>query len=245
MPGMVLFRIYFGHSLFLYICRFYLCLWYKDDPKSQHQFSYRLARLKSKAIIRDSGALSSLLTRDSIKKITVCLGQYNSFSRGFDTILGMLLVSLRDNSPVIRAKALRAVSVIVEADPEVLRDKRVQVAVEGRFCDSAISVREAALELVGRHIASHPDVGLQYFEKVAERIKDTGVSVRKRAIKIIRDMCTSNADFVDSAHACIEIISRISDEESSIQSPRNPSFVVVDGRLSEKIVRDESRDDSS
>ena len=42
-----------------------------------------------------------------------------------------------------------------------MRDKLVQTAVEGRFCDSAISVREAALELVGRHIASHPDVGLQ------------------------------------------------------------------------------------
>ncbi|XP_048494464.1 sister chromatid cohesion protein SCC2 isoform X2 [Beta vulgaris subsp. vulgaris] len=204
-------------DLHLFARWFYLCLWYKDEPKSQQQFSYRLARLKSKAVIRDSGALSSLLTRDSIKKITLCLGQYNSFSRGFDTILGMLLVSLRDNSPVIRAKALRAVSIIVEADPDVLRDKRVQSAVEGRFCDSAISVREAALELVGRHIASHPDVGLQYFEKVAERIKDTGVSVRKRAIKIIRDMYTSNADFMESAHACIEIISRISDEESSIQ----------------------------
>lgn len=40
-------------------------------------------------------------------------------------------------------------------------DKHVQNAVEGRFCDSAISVREAALELVGRHIASYPDVGLK------------------------------------------------------------------------------------
>ncbi|XP_057521747.1 sister chromatid cohesion protein SCC2 isoform X2 [Amaranthus tricolor] len=204
-------------DLHLFVCWFYLCLWYKDEPKSQQQFSYRLARLKSKAVIRDSGSLSSLLTRDFVKKITLCLGQLNSFSRGFDTILGLLLGSLRDHSPVIRAKALRAVSIIVEADPEVLRDKRVQSAVEDRFCDSAISVREAALELVGRHIASHPDVGLQYFEKVAERIKDTGLSVRKRAIKIIRDMCTSNADFVGSTHACIEIISRISDEESSIQ----------------------------
>lgn len=37
----------------------------------------------------------------------------------------------------------------------------MRLAVEGRFCDSAISVREAALELVGRHIASHPDVGLK------------------------------------------------------------------------------------
>ncbi|KAI8548435.1 hypothetical protein RHMOL_Rhmol07G0273700 [Rhododendron molle] len=48
-------------------------------------------------------------------------------------------------------------------------------------------------------------------------MKDTGVSVRKRAIKIIREMCTSNTDFAAFTRACIEIISRISDEESSIQ----------------------------
>lgn len=66
---------------------------------------------------------------------------------------------------------------------------------------------------------SPPNLGvlLQYFEKVAERIKDTGVSVRKRAIKIIRDMCTSNANFSEFTSACNEIISRVSDEESSIQ----------------------------
>ncbi|KAJ9564113.1 hypothetical protein OSB04_000079 [Centaurea solstitialis] len=196
---------------------FYICLWYKDDPSSQEKFFHYLARLKSKAIVRGSGMVSSLLTRNSVKKITLALGQNSSFSRGFDKILEMLLRSLRENSPVIRAKALRAVSIIVEADPEVLGDKLVQTAVEGRFCDSAISVREAALELVGRYIASHPDVALRYYGKVAERVKDTGVSVRKRAIRIIRDMCTSNANFLEFNSACIEIISRISDEESSIQ----------------------------
>ncbi|KHG26754.1 Nipped-B-like protein [Gossypium arboreum] len=195
----------------------YLCLWYKDGPKSQQNFKYYVSRLRSKAIVRDSGTVSSLFLRDSVKKIALALGQNNSFSRGFDKILYLLLVSLRENSPVIRAKALRAVSIIVEVDPEVLGDKRVQVAVEGRFCDSAISVREAALELVGRHIASHPDVSLKYFEKVAERIKDTGVSVRKRAIKIIRDMCNADPNFSGFTNACIEIISRVSDDESSIQ----------------------------
>ncbi|XP_038880414.1 sister chromatid cohesion protein SCC2 isoform X2 [Benincasa hispida] len=204
-------------DLHLFVRWFYLCLWYKDDPKSEQKFIYYLSRLKSMAIVRDGGNTSSLLTRDSVKKITLALGQNNSFSRGFDKILHMLLASLRENSPVIRAKALRAVSIIVEADPEVLGDKRVQLAVEGRFCDSAISVREAALELVGRHIASHPDLGFKYFEKIAERIKDTGVSVRKRAIKIIRDMCTSNANFSEFTRACIEIISRVGDDESSIQ----------------------------
>eukprot|EP00257_Ricinus_communis_P019908 XP_015579021.1 sister chromatid cohesion protein SCC2 [Ricinus communis] len=201
----------------LFVRWFYLCLWYKDDPKSQQKLIYYLTRLKSNLVVRDSGTTYSKLMKDSVKRITLALGQNSSFSRGFDKILHMLLASLRENSPVIRAKALRAVSIIVETDPEVLRDKRVQLAVEGRFCDSAISVREAALELVGRHIASHPDVGLQYFEKVAERMKDTGVSVRKRAIKIIRDMCTSNANFAQFTTACMEIISRITDDESSIQ----------------------------
>nr|VDC85382.1 unnamed protein product [Brassica rapa] len=200
-----------------FICWFHLCLSYKDVPKSQEKFKYYIARLKAKSIIRNSGATTSFLTRDAIKKITLALGRNSSFSRGFDKILHMLLASLRENSPIIRAKAMRAVSTIVEADPEVLCDKRVQLAVEGRFCDSAISVREAALELVGRHIASHPDVGSKYFEKVAERIKDTGVSVRKRAIKIIRDMCTSNPNFSEFTSACAEILSRISDDESSIQ----------------------------
>ncbi|KAL9157838.1 hypothetical protein ABFS82_08G029700 [Erythranthe guttata] len=204
-------------ELHLFTRWFYLCLWYKDDPASQQKFFYFLARMKSRAILRDFSSFSSFLTRDSVKKITLALGQNSSFARGFDKILQVLLASLRENSPGIRAKAMRAVSIIVEADPEVLGDKLVQTAVEGRFCDSAISVREAALELVGRHIASHPDVGLKYFEKVAERIKDTGVSVRKRAIKIIKDMCTSSADFSHYTTACVEIISRINDEESSIQ----------------------------
>ncbi|WOH13630.1 hypothetical protein DCAR_0833140 [Daucus carota subsp. sativus] len=131
----------------------------------------------------------------------------------------ILEASLRENSPVIRAKALRAVSVIVEADIQkfcVITDKHVQSAVEDRFCDSSISVREVSLELVGRYITSHPDFGVKYFEKVAERIKDTGVSVLKRAIKFTRDMCTADPNFSEFTNACIIIISRICDEESSI-----------------------------
>lgn len=69
---------------------------------------------------------------------------------------------------------------------------------------------------------------LQYFEKIAERTKDTGVSVRKRAIKIIRDMCTSNANFSEFSRACIEIISRVGDDESSIQVVLNQVHFIND-----------------
>lgn len=63
---------------------------------------YYVARLKSQAIVRDSGSLSSLMTRESAKKITLALGQNSSFSRGFDKILQVLLVGEIILSPFTR-----------------------------------------------------------------------------------------------------------------------------------------------
>jgi cohesin loading factor subunit SCC2 len=118
-----------------FVYRFYLCIWNKENQHSQEEIIYYLARLKSKEILRDSGN-GLAISRDSAKKICLALGQKNSFCRGFDKILALLLVcgcfqilkfnlyvlelipnafqaSLRENSPVIRAKALRAVSICV------------------------------------------------------------------------------------------------------------------------------------
>lgn len=74
-----------------FVCRFYLCMWYKDDPHSKEKITYYLARLKSKEILRDSGN-GLLISREWAKKICLTLGQKNSFSRGFDKILCLLLV---------------------------------------------------------------------------------------------------------------------------------------------------------
>lgn len=48
--------------------------------------------MKSRSILRDVSSFSSFLTRDSVKKITLALGQSSSFARGFDKILQVLLV---------------------------------------------------------------------------------------------------------------------------------------------------------
>jgi cohesin loading factor subunit SCC2 len=76
---------------FHFVCRFYLCMWYKEDQHSQEKIIYYLSRLKSKEILRDSGP-GSVLSRDWAKKVCLALGQKNSFSRGFDKILSLLLV---------------------------------------------------------------------------------------------------------------------------------------------------------
>ena len=43
--------------------------------------------------------------------------------------------------------------------------------------------------------------------------KDAGVSVRKRVIKILKDICVLQPDFSQISDVCVRMIRRISDEE--------------------------------
>ena len=48
-----------------------------------------------------------------------------------------------------------------------------------RLADGAISVRRAAVELLGKYIAAAPAYAARYYPAVVERLTDVGVSVRK------------------------------------------------------------------
>lgn len=44
-------------------------------------------------------------------------------------------------------------------------------------------------------------------------MQDTGVSVRKRVIKILRDICIEYPDFEKIPEICVKMIRRVNDEE--------------------------------
>jgi hypothetical protein len=45
---------------------------------------------------------------------------------------------------------------VVALDPDILGNEQIQSAVEARLLDTSISVREAAMELVGKYIVGRP-----------------------------------------------------------------------------------------
>jgi cohesin loading factor subunit SCC2 len=59
---------------------------------------------------------------------------------------------------------------IVEADPSVLERKDVLMGVNHSFLDLSTSVREAAVDLVGRFIISRPTLVHQYYDMLSKRI---------------------------------------------------------------------------
>ena len=80
-------------------------------------------------------------------------------------------------------------TMIVNEDPEVLLNANMQNAVQYSLNDSSTMVREAAVDLIGKFILHKESLVTKYYRIMTDRILDTGVSVRKRVIKILKDIC--------------------------------------------------------
>uniref|UniRef100_A0AAQ5XE97 Nipped-B protein n=1 Tax=Amphiprion ocellaris TaxID=80972 RepID=A0AAQ5XE97_AMPOC len=124
-----------------------------------------------------------------------------------------ILRVLGESAIAVRTKAMKCLSEVVAVDPSILARSDMQRGVHGRLMDNSTSVREAAVELLGRFVLSRPQLTEQYYDMLIERILDTGISVRKRVIKILRDICLEQPTFSKITEMCVRMIRRVNDEE--------------------------------
>ncbi|XP_037339727.2 nipped-B-like protein isoform X1 [Pungitius pungitius] len=141
------------------------------------------------------------------------LASTRPFSQSFDIYLSQILRVLGESAIAVRTKAMKCLSEVVAVDPSILARLDMQRGVHCRLMDNSTSVREAAVELLGRFVLSRPQLIEQYYDMLIERILDTGISVRKRVIKILRDICLELPDFHKITEMCVRMIRRVNDEE--------------------------------
>nr|XP_055063952.1 nipped-B-like protein B isoform X3 [Misgurnus anguillicaudatus] len=141
------------------------------------------------------------------------LASMRPFAQSFDIYLTQILRVLGESAIAVRTKAMKCLSEVVAVDPSILARLDMQRGVHGRLMDNSTSVREAAVELLGRFVLSRPQLTEQYYDMLIERILDTGISVRKRVIKILRDICLEQPTFNKVTEMCVKMIRRVNDEE--------------------------------
>uniref|UniRef100_A0A8C2W7N4 Nipped-B protein n=1 Tax=Cyclopterus lumpus TaxID=8103 RepID=A0A8C2W7N4_CYCLU len=141
------------------------------------------------------------------------LASMRPFAQSFDIYLTQILRVLGESAIAVRTKAMKCLSEVVAVDPSILARSDMQRGVHGRLMDNSTSVREAAVELLGKFVLSRPQLTEQYYDMLIERILDTGISVRKRVIKILRDICLEQPTFNKITEMCVRMIRRVNDEE--------------------------------
>lgn len=136
----------------------------------------------------------------------------------FDRMRAAILDALRTaEAASLRSKALKALGQIVERDPSVFGEDDVRLAIEDRFKDTQPSVRDAAFDLLGKHVVYDPVLAIKYLPRIGDRITDTGLSVRKRVVKLLKSIYIIVQDPSARADICARLISRLRDDDDGIK----------------------------
>lgn len=86
-----------------------------------------------------------------------------------------------------------------------------------RFADPSPQVRDAAVDLIGKYVVQRSEWIVQYYPLIAARITDTGLNVRKRVVKLLRDMCLSVDSPDTRVEICVALIQAAQDEDDGIK----------------------------
>ncbi|KAK9817398.1 hypothetical protein WJX74_010694 [Apatococcus lobatus] len=180
-----------------------------------------LAGVKQAAAQLDRGVNHATfsLTSDDAVRVSKILSYRGPMARAKQKLLRSLVESMdmARSSPAIRAKAVKAIGMVLEVDASLLRLPELHRGISHALQDESASVREAAVSLLGRHISAHQDLADTYFETMTTACQDSSTSVRKSALKILWEACIQPASFGRGTEACIVLLQHVNDPEPSIQ----------------------------
>ncbi|KAK0464696.1 uncharacterized protein EV420DRAFT_1725943 [Desarmillaria tabescens] len=145
------------------------------------------------------------------------IGTIQGLRNSFQPILNIILTALDAPHIFMRTKALRALGQIVLSDATILSTPGVRRGIENHLLDSSPAVRDAAVELIGKYMVDRPEVAGDYYQKIAERIADTGLSVRKRVIKLLKSFYGVTRDSEQQTDIATRLVLRMLDEDDTVK----------------------------
>ncbi|KJA17973.1 hypothetical protein HYPSUDRAFT_205707 [Hypholoma sublateritium FD-334 SS-4] len=189
------------------------------DPAYLDAFGQRLKIALREAWKEPSSDVFDIGSQEEVTRVDGLaeeIGTIQSLRNSFNPILGVILMALDAPAIFMRTKALRALGQIVTSDASILSMPNVRRGIESHLLDSSPAVRDAAVELIGKYMIDSPEVAGDYYQKIADRMADTGLSVRKRVIKLLKSfyLITDDARRIDIA---TRMVLRMLDEDDTVK----------------------------
>jgi cohesin loading factor subunit SCC2 len=148
------------------------------------------------------------------KLMLTLIASKSSLVSMFPYIIGVIVTLMGDEGLVtLRKLSVKALSQIVFVEPNIMSKTQIRDAVSARCQDSAISVRDAAVSLVGVYVQQIPELAEVYQDSLLARLSDKGVSVKKRVVKIFKDLIATNPLFSGRARVFTKFLEQSSDRK--------------------------------
>ncbi|KAJ3215578.1 Sister chromatid cohesion protein 2 [Dinochytrium kinnereticum] len=146
--------------------------------------------------------------------------------------LSLIMSALRIDIITVRSRAVRALGDIAAADFTILGRPQLMEFVKELLCDPSASVRDSTVQLLGGLLTANASSQIidRYYPMLIPRILDVGSSVRKRILRLVKDI--HNVEFTRLLSAPLDfqlelieklglfsgkILGRIVDEEDTVK----------------------------
>ena len=126
-----------------------------------------------------------------------------------------------DEAPTVRVKALRGLATILGAVPDFSRtEPSFFKAIGHRLTDDSVIVRDVAMEVITKSVPVYLDLISLFRRDILLRMVDSGVNVRKRAVKLIKEVylcCSGEEEAPFRIELARSLFQKFLDPESSIK----------------------------
>lgn len=147
------------------------------------------------------------------------------FCRQFDRVFKILLGSISSEQITVRTRSLKSVTQMLEKDPSLLdRARNVRVLIMNCASDRSSMVRDSALMLIGKCTLLRPALEQDFCKTVLTLSTDSAIGVRKRAMKLLKDMYLRNCKKDLRSMICDSLLQRVRDQEKSVSDLARQTF---------------------
>ncbi|KAI0978602.1 hypothetical protein GJ496_005164 [Pomphorhynchus laevis] len=122
------------------------------------------------------------------------------------------LFQMESQPALVRSKAIKCMAMLAEIDPAILYKDNVLICVNNCLNDKNISIREASVTMISYSINKNLELAEKYYKILCDRIWDTGISVRLRAVQALSSLIIEFPHSKISNYIAIQLLKRISDD---------------------------------
>ena len=147
------------------------------------------------------------------------------FCRQFDYILKILLDSVTSEQITVRTRSLKSVTQMLEKDPSLLdRARSVKTLITNCANDGSPMVRDSALTLIGKCVTLRPVLEHDFLRHVLKLSDDSATGVRKRSMKLLKDIYLRNTDKNIKTVIGDSLLQRIKDLDTGVSDLAHQAF---------------------
>lgn len=147
------------------------------------------------------------------------------FCRAFNKIFSKLLGTMGGDQASLRSKSLKSIEQLLEMDPTILDQGTFFInSIIKCLADTSTQVRDSALGLIAKCLSLRPKLDTMLYERVIVRAQDANLHVRKRAMKMLKDMYLRNDALNMKALIADTLINRVTDLDEGIVELARQTF---------------------